>query len=57
MEALKWTMEGKTAWEVSAILGISERSAVFHLTNSMRKLGAINKHQAALRALQLGLMQ
>ena len=56
LESLKWTMEGKTAWEVGAILGISERSAVFHLNNAMHKLGCINKHQAVLKALRLGLI-
>lgn len=56
LEALNWTMEGKTAWEVGAILGISERTAVLHIQNAMRKLGAINKHQAVLKALHLGLI-
>jgi DNA-binding CsgD family transcriptional regulator len=57
VEALQWTMEGKTAWEVGAILGISERTAVLHLQNAMRKLEAVNKHQAVLKALRLGLIQ
>lgn len=57
VEVLKWTMEGKTAWEVGTILGISERSAAFHASNSARKLDAVNKHQAALKAYQLGLLQ
>jgi DNA-binding CsgD family transcriptional regulator len=57
LEALRWTMEGKTAWEVGAILGISERTAVLHVNNAMHKLGCINKHQAVLKALRLGLIQ
>jgi DNA-binding CsgD family transcriptional regulator len=56
LEALSWTMEGKTAWEVGAILGISERTAVLHIQNAMHKLGAVNKHQAVLKALRLGLI-
>jgi DNA-binding CsgD family transcriptional regulator len=56
LEGLRWTMEGKTAWEVGAILGISERTAVLHINNAMHKLGAINKHQAVLKALRLGLI-
>lgn len=56
LEALRWTMEGKTAWEVGSILGISERTAVLHLQNAMHKLGSINKHQAVLKALRLGLI-
>lgn len=57
LEALRWTMEGKTAWEVGAILGISERTAVLHVNNAMHKLGCVNKHQAVVKALKLGLIQ
>ncbi len=56
LEALRWTMEGKTAWEVGAVLGISERTAVLHINNAMHKLGSVNKHQAVLKALRLGLI-
>lgn len=56
IEALYWTMEGKTAWEVGQILGISERTAVLHVNNAMHKLGCVNKHQAVLKALRLGLI-
>lgn len=56
LDALRWTMDGKTAWEVGAVLGISERTVVFHVTNAMHKLGCINKQQAVLKALRLGLI-
>lgn len=56
VEALTWTMEGKTAWEVGQILHISERTAVLHVNNAMHKLGCVNKHQAVLKALRLGLI-
>jgi DNA-binding CsgD family transcriptional regulator len=56
LEALRWTMAGKTAWEVGAILGISERTAVLHVTNAMKKLDCSSKHQAVLKALRLGLI-
>ena len=56
LEALRWTMEGKTAWEVGTIMSISERTAVLHLQNAMRKLGSVNKHHAVLKALRLGLL-
>src|SRR5471032_1566144 len=56
LEALRWTMEGKTAWEVGAIMSISERTAVLHLQNSMHKLACVNKHQAVLKAIRLGLL-
>jgi len=57
LETLRWTMEGKTAWEVGALLGISERTAVLHVNNAMHKLGCVNKHQAVLKALRLGLIR
>lgn len=56
LEALRWTMTGKTAWEVGEALNISERTAVFHLQNAVRKLGCSGKYQAVLKAIRLGLM-
>lgn len=56
LEVLRWTMDGKTAWEAGAILGISERTAVLHISNATHKLGCANKHQAVLKALRLGLI-
>jgi DNA-binding CsgD family transcriptional regulator len=56
LETLRWTMEGKTAWEVGAVLGITERTAVLHINNAMHKLGCVSKHQAVLKALRLGLI-
>ncbi|NRF71877.1 autoinducer binding domain-containing protein [Aquincola sp. S2] len=56
LEGLRWTMHGKTAWELGRILGISEQTAVRHLHNAARKLGCINKHQAVVKALRLGLI-
>jgi DNA-binding CsgD family transcriptional regulator len=57
LEALRWTMEGMTAWEVGNHLSITERTAVMHLANATHKLGANNKHQAVLKALRLGLLR
>ena len=56
LEALRWTMEGKTAWEVGAILGITERTAVMHVNNATHKLACASQHQAVLKALRLGLI-
>ena len=57
LETLRWTMEGKTAWEVGNVLGISERTAALHVNNATHKLGCVNKHQAVLKALRLGLIR
>jgi len=56
-EVLKWAADGKTAWETSVILGISERTAVQHLQNATRRLGCVNKRQAAAKALLLGVIR
>jgi DNA-binding CsgD family transcriptional regulator len=56
VECLKWTMEGKTAWEVGTILGISERTAVLHVNNAAHKLECTTKHQAVVKAIRLGLI-
>lgn len=56
VEILRWTMDGKSAWAVGAILGISEGTVNFHLRNVFRKLGASSKHQAVLKALRMRLI-
>jgi len=57
LESLRWTMEGKTAWELGRILGISEQTAVRHVNNAARKLDCVNKHHAVVKALRLGLIR
>lgn len=57
LECLKWTSEGKTAWELGQILGISERTANFHLTNATQKLGCSNKFAAVIEAFRSGLLR
>jgi DNA-binding CsgD family transcriptional regulator len=57
LESLRWTMEGKTAWEVGSVLGITERTASLHVNNATHKLGCVNKHQAVLKALRMGLLR
>lgn len=56
LECLRWTMEGKTAWELGRILGIAEQTAVRHVFNASKKLDCVNKHQAVLKALRLKLI-
>jgi DNA-binding CsgD family transcriptional regulator len=57
LESLRWTMAGKTAWEVGHVLGITERTAALHVNNATHKLGCVNKHQAVLKALRLGMLR
>jgi DNA-binding CsgD family transcriptional regulator len=50
-ECLLWAAEGKTAWETSQILNISERTVIFHLQNAAQKLDVTNRSQAVARAI------
>lgn len=54
LEVLRWTMAGKSAWEVGQILRISEGTVHFHARSTIRKLNVTDKHQAVLKALSLG---
>ena len=56
-ECLLWATEGKTAWETSQILSISERTVTFHLQNVQHKLGVNNRQQAVARAVALGIIE
>jgi DNA-binding CsgD family transcriptional regulator len=57
LEVLRWTMDGKTSGEISMMLGIGDRTTVFHLQNAMQKLNCNSKHVAVVKALRLGLIQ
>jgi DNA-binding CsgD family transcriptional regulator len=56
LESLRWTMEGKAAWELGSILGISEQTAARHVNCATQKLGCVNKVQAVVKALRFGLI-
>ena len=56
-ECLKWAADGKTSWEISRLLNLSERTINFHLNNSMRKLDASNRQHALIKATLLGLIR
>ncbi|OSI73185.1 LuxR family transcriptional regulator [Bradyrhizobium canariense] len=46
LECLGWSSRGKSAGEIGIILGISERTASFHLDNARAKLGVRSLRQA-----------
>jgi len=56
-EVLSWLRHGKSNWEVSRILGISDRTVKFHVTSIMRKLNAVTRTQAVAIAMELGIME
>jgi len=55
-EVLQWMKEGKTSWEVSQILRLSERTVNFHVQNVLAKLHASNRSQAVAVAIEQGLI-
>ncbi len=54
-QVLLWTASGKTIWEISVILSISQRTAKQHLSSVMAKLGVENKFHAVAEAVACGL--
>lgn len=56
-EVVQWLKEGKSTWDISIILGISERTVKFHVGNLMRKLDAVNRTHAVARAMELGIIR
>lgn len=55
-ECLEWAAAGKSGWEISRILSISENTVIFHFNNAKRKLDAVNRRQAIARAISNGLI-
>jgi DNA-binding CsgD family transcriptional regulator len=51
LDCLKWMAAGKTAWEASVILGISERTVRFHLNAAREKLNCMTTTQAVAKAV------
>jgi DNA-binding CsgD family transcriptional regulator len=55
-QCLLWAAGGKTSWEISQILNITERTVIFHMANAAEKVGAVNRRQAVARAIVMGLI-
>jgi DNA-binding CsgD family transcriptional regulator len=51
---LNWAAKGKTSWEISQILSISERTVNFHLGNCIRKTNSCNRQQAISKCVAGG---
>ncbi len=52
-DCLRWRALGKSDWEISQVLTISERTVKFHLENARGKLRAANTTHAVTKALTL----
>ncbi|HMK91260.1 MAG TPA: LuxR family transcriptional regulator [Methylocystis sp.] len=55
-DCLCWRACGKSDWDISQILGLSERTVGHYLRNARLKLAAVNTTHAVSRALFLGLI-
>ncbi|WP_281560319.1 helix-turn-helix transcriptional regulator [Thalassomonas sp. RHCl1] len=54
LECIKWASEGKTSWEISQLLTISQRTVDFHLANCIAKTDSINRQQAVVKCILHG---
>lgn len=56
LQVLGWAAAGKSAWETSMILGLSQRTIDAYIRNCIRKLGVANKTQAVAVAVSYHLL-
>jgi DNA-binding CsgD family transcriptional regulator len=55
-ECLQWARAGKSSWDIGQILGISERTVVFHIEQACKRLGVKTRQQAIMEATVHGLI-
>jgi LuxR family transcriptional regulator, quorum-sensing system regulator BjaR1 len=55
-EVMAWSASGKSAWEIGAIIGITQRTVEEHIAMACRKLGATNRTQAVAVSIREGLI-
>jgi DNA-binding CsgD family transcriptional regulator/TolB-like protein len=54
---LSWVANGKSSWEIAAILALSASTVNFHIKNAMKKLRTTSRTVAAIEAVQLGIIE
>lgn len=57
LTVLRWMKEGKTNWEISKILNVSERTIRFHIEGVFRKLNVNSRTGAVAFAMENGLLE
>lgn len=57
LECLRWAALGKSNWDISRILGISEHGVSHHIRSVLRKFAVTSRSQAVMRALALNLLR
>jgi LuxR family quorum sensing-dependent transcriptional regulator len=53
-ECLQWVADGKTDWEISEILSISEKTANTYIERAKQKFGVATRMQAVVHGLRAG---
>ncbi|BCM17635.1 LuxR family transcriptional regulator [Mesorhizobium sp. J8] len=56
-ECILWTARGKSSWEIGQILEISVNTVNFHIKNVKEKLNASSRTVAAIRAINVGVVE
>ena len=56
LDVLSWIAHGKTSWEISRVLGVSENTVLAHIREIYRKLGVHNRNHAVATAVSCGLI-
>lgn len=57
LECLQWSAIGKSSWEISTILRISESAVNFHMANIRSKFDVSSRRQAVVQAIRFGLIR
>jgi len=53
-EVMTWTASGKTAWEISEILKLSEKTVVEYINGAKQRMGVNSKTHAVVKAIMSG---
>jgi LuxR family quorum sensing-dependent transcriptional regulator len=56
-EVMAWSASGKSAWEIGAIIGVTQRTVEEHIAVACRKLGATNRTQAVAVSIREHLIE
>jgi len=56
LECLKWSVTGKSSWDIGQILNCTESGVNFHFKNIRRKFGTSTRRQALVKAIGLGII-
>lgn len=55
-ECLLWSARGKSSWDISMILSLSECTVTFHMKNAMAKLDSGSRIMAIVKAIRTGII-